>query len=170
MKRRKSSTIDEIDAKMIALLEADGRQHNTELANRLGVAEATIRNRITRLVREGIVQFGVWVNPLKIGYAIYALIEIQTSLADVERVAERRAQLPEIFFIGICTGTYDIFVSALFRSSEHMQEFMTKRVAQIKGIQRTSTTTVTQVVKRSYAPPVTSGSAKTTTTIVSDGA
>lgn len=153
-KRLDPSIIDQLDAKIIALLGADGRHRNTEVAQKLGVGEATVRNRIARLVREEILQFGAWVNPLKIGYGIYALIEIRANLADVERVAEQLAELPETFFVGSCTGGYDVFAAALFRSMEHMHEFMTKRVAKISGIQRTSTSTVTQIVKRAYAHPV----------------
>ncbi len=136
------------------LLQANGRQHNTEIASRLGVAEATVRKRIERLLREKIFQVGAWTDPLRVGYQHWAVIEVQVNPPDIEKVAEALAALPETFFVGICTGVYDILVGALFRSSEHMYEMITKRLAQIPGIIRTVTSNVIRIVKREYTHPI----------------
>jgi Lrp/AsnC family transcriptional regulator, regulator for asnA, asnC and gidA len=146
--------LDDLDAKLIRELQGDGRMPNTDLARRLQVAEATVRNRIQRLVRDKVIQFGAWADPLKIGYQHYAMVEIQASLPDVDQAARRLARLPEIFFLGICTGSYDIVAAAVFRSNEHMHEFMTKRLARIPGIQRTVTASITRIVKRESTHPV----------------
>jgi Lrp/AsnC family transcriptional regulator, regulator for asnA, asnC and gidA len=146
--------LDELDAKLIGELQVDGRLPNTNLARRLQVAEATVRNRIQRLVRGKVIQFGAWADPLKIGYQHYAMVEIQARLPDVDRAARRLAQLPEIFFLGICTGSYDIIAAAVFCSNEHMHEFMTKRLARVPGIQRTVTASITRIVKRESTHPV----------------
>ena len=132
------------------MLQVDGRQPNTELARRLGVAEGTVRRRLARLRRENVVQIGAWVDPLKIGYQIYAHIEIRVRLAAIERVAREVARLPEIFFVGICTGAFDIFAAGLFVSNQHMDEFITRRLSRVPGIEGTSTSSVIRVVKRDY--------------------
>ena len=46
------------------MLQADARRPNTDIARRLGVAETTVRNRIARLTRDGVVQCGAWTDPL----------------------------------------------------------------------------------------------------------
>lgn len=154
MKRRDSYNLDAIDARIIAYLQVDGRQHNTEIARRLGVGEATVRKRIERLLRNGVMQIGAWTDPLKIGYQHYAIIQIQVNLVDIERVAKGLAKLPEVFFVGICTGAFDIYAAAVFRSIEHMHEFITNGLARLRGIQRTSTSSITRIVKRNYNFPV----------------
>ena len=60
--------LDAIDAQILTQLQVDGRQHNTEIAQRLGVGEATVRKRIECLLRNGVMQIGAWTDPLKIGY------------------------------------------------------------------------------------------------------
>jgi Lrp/AsnC family transcriptional regulator, regulator for asnA, asnC and gidA len=145
---------DDLDAKLIRELQVDGRLPNTDLARRLQVAEATVRNRIQKLVRSKVIQFGAWADPLKIGYQHYAVVEIQVRLPEVDRAARRLAQLPEIFFLGICTGSYDIIAAGVFRSNEHMHEFLTKRLARVPGIQRTVTASIVRIVKRETAHPV----------------
>jgi DNA-binding Lrp family transcriptional regulator len=52
--------LDDTDVEIIRMLQADARRPNTEIARRLGVAETTVRNRIERLTRDGVVQCGAW--------------------------------------------------------------------------------------------------------------
>jgi Lrp/AsnC family transcriptional regulator for asnA, asnC and gidA len=145
--------IDELDAKIITLLRPDGRRSNVEIARQLGVAEGTVRKRIERLVREQVIQIGAWADPLKIGYQDYINMELQVRLRDIERVAHRLAKLPEIFFLGLCTGRSHIFAGCCFRSNDHLYEFMTKHLARIPGIQGISTSSVTKILKREHSFP-----------------
>ena len=70
------------------MLQADARRPNTDIARRLGVAETTVRNRIARLTRDGVVQCGAWTDPLKVGYQTYAIIQIQVAPPRLEKVAD----------------------------------------------------------------------------------
>jgi len=152
--QRVSPKIDHTDVEIIRLLQADARRPNTEIARRLGVAETTVRNRIERLTRDGVVQCGAWTDPLKIGYQTYAIIQIQVAPPRLERVAAALARLPEVFFLGIATGGFDVVAAAVFRSNEHLYELMTGQLARIPGIQRTSTLGIVRIVKRAYGYPV----------------
>ena len=107
--------VDQLDRELIRLLGIDGRLANTEIARRLGVAEGTIRNRITRLTRDNVIRIGAWADPLRIGYQTYTMFEMQVGPRHIERVAERLAQVPEIYFLCICTGAYDIYARQLVR-------------------------------------------------------
>jgi Lrp/AsnC family transcriptional regulator for asnA, asnC and gidA len=152
--RRKPQGLDRIDADIIGLLQNDSRRPNTDIARHLGVAETTVRNRIDRLVREGIMQCGVWTDPLKIGYQTYAIVQIQVDPPRLEQVADELARYPEVFFLGVTTGAFDVVAAAVFRSNDHLYELMTKRLARVAGIQRTSTLGIVRIVKRAYAYPV----------------
>jgi Lrp/AsnC family transcriptional regulator for asnA, asnC and gidA len=145
--------IDGLDAKIISLLQADGRIPNTAVARQLGVAEATVRKRIERLVREQVIQVGAWADPFKIGYEFYVLIQFQVRRRDIERAAKLLAELPEIVFLGTCTGGFDIFAGAVFQSNDHMYEFMTKRLMRVPGIDRIDTSNLMRIVKRAYSYP-----------------
>jgi len=154
LSRRISRPLDHTDVEIIRMLQADARRPNTDIARRLGVAETTVRNRIERLTRDGVVQCGAWTDPLKLGYQTYAIIQIQVAPPRLEKVADVLARLPEVFFLGIATGGFDVVAAAVFRSNEHLYELMTKRLARIAGIQRTSTLGIVRIVKRAYAYPV----------------
>jgi Lrp/AsnC family transcriptional regulator for asnA, asnC and gidA len=146
--KRNTAAFDETDAKIVSQLRFDGRKPNTAIARRLGLAEGTVRKRIDRLLRDGVMQVGAWADPLKVGYQIYAVIEIQVNPPDIERVAERLARLPEIYFLGMCTGAFDLFAAAVLRSNDHLSEFLARRLNRVPGIQRTSTSNIIRLIKR----------------------
>lgn len=146
-----SSSIDVLDTKIIAMLQTDGRRPSLEMARSLAVTEGTVRKRIERLVRDGIIQISAWADPLQIGYNNYAVLMMNLDLKFLDSGADKISRMPEVFFLGTCIGEFNLFVSACFRSLEHMHEFMTKHLAQVPGVQRVSTSHVTRVVKRDYS-------------------
>jgi Lrp/AsnC family transcriptional regulator, regulator for asnA, asnC and gidA len=152
--RNDDGRLSTLDADIITLLQVDARRPNTEIASQLGVTEGTVRNRIGRMLKDEVLKFEVWADPLKIGYQTYAFIEIHVNPPDLESAAERLAQFPEIVFVGICTGSFDIHVAALFSSNEHMYEMITKRLNHVKGVLRTSTSSVMRILKREFQYPV----------------
>jgi Lrp/AsnC family transcriptional regulator for asnA, asnC and gidA len=168
--RRISQHLDQTDVNIIRMLQADARRPNTDIARQLGIAETTVRNRIERLTRDGVVQCGAWTDPLKVGYQTYAIIQIQVAPPRLEKVADLLAGLPEVFFLGVATGGFDVVAAAVFRSNEHLYELMTKRLARIAGIQRTSTLGIVRIVKRAYAYPVPAIDPEATSGAVGPGA
>ncbi|SEM39920.1 AsnC-type helix-turn-helix domain-containing protein [Syntrophus gentianae] len=62
--------IDELDARIIAMLQSDGRMSNTEIGKSLAVSEATIRGRIKRLIDDEVIQIVAESNPLNLGFEI----------------------------------------------------------------------------------------------------
>ncbi len=145
--------IDDLDTKIITMLRLDGRRSNVEIARRLRVAEGTVRKRIERLVREQVIQIGAWADPLKVGYSEYVNLDLQVRMRDIEGIAERLTRLPEIFFLGLCTGRSAIFAAGCFRSKDHLHEFMTKRLAHIPGILGISASSITKIVMRAHSFP-----------------
>jgi Lrp/AsnC family transcriptional regulator for asnA, asnC and gidA len=157
MPARRSKATDRLsllDANIITLLQSNGRSANTAIAKLLGVTEGTVRNRVARMIKDDVIKFGVWADPLKIGYQTYAFIDVQVNPPDLERVAKKLAEFPEIVFVGLCTGTHDIHLAALFSSNEHMYELITKRLNHVKGVLRTSTSNVMRILKREFEYPV----------------
>ena len=112
-------------------------------------------------MKAGILEFAAMTNPLRMGYQVWALIEIQAEIAKIETVAQQLARAPEIYLVGITTGRYDIHVGAVFRTNEEFLEFITTRLSKISGITRVSSSPILRVVKRSmsYVFPRASGRA-----------
>ncbi len=139
------------DLDIIRCLHDDARASVASIADRLRMPESTVRHRLNRLVRERTIEFVAMTNPLQLGYDIWALFDVHVEMPKVRLVAQQLAERPEINFVGITTGAFDIFAAGVFRSNEHLLEFITNRLGQMPGIVRVSTSSVLQVVKRAMS-------------------
>lgn len=140
--------IDETNAKIIWLLQEDGRRSNVDIARKVGVSEATVRKRLDRLLSEGIIQVVGMVAPARVGLSKETIIFLQVELARLDEVAAKVSQMPETRSLRYTTGEYDMVLEAYFASDEALLQFLTQRLASIAGIKRTATAHVLRAIKR----------------------
>ena len=131
--------MDELDHKIIALLQMDGRASNAKIAREVGVSEGTVRRRLRRLTKDDVVHIVAAPNLEKLGYATTALVGLQTGPGMSDTVAESLASLPESHYVAVTTGSYDVFVWAGLESAESLGNFLRTKVGVIEGVQRTET-------------------------------
>ncbi len=144
--------LDELDYKVLELLIKDGRKSFTELAEELNVSVGTVRNRFNLFVEENLLTIIGRVNPEKIGFHTYAQILIKVRPVDrVSEVAERIATLPEVSFLAMTTGAYDLEVNVMCRDNDHLVQLMTTQITKMDGIYESSTNIYFKVYK--YAQP-----------------
>ena len=131
--------MDELDNKIISLLQMDGRSSNAKIAREVGVSEGTVRRRLRRLTKDDVVHIVAVPNLEKLGYATTALVGLQTGPGMSDTVAESLASLPESHYVAVTTGSYDVFVWAGLESAESLGNFLRTKVGVIEGVQRTET-------------------------------
>jgi len=146
--------MDELDSKIIAMLQEDGRASNAGIARRVGVSEGTVRRRLKRLIEEEYIRVLALLDPGKMGFASEALIGVQVDPDKVDRVSADLSQLEEINWVSITTGSYDIFAWATLNSSEALGIFLRTKVGTIPGVRRTETFVNLMVKKRWYSVAV----------------
>ncbi len=150
LKPRRVTPMDELDRKIIALLQLDGRASNAKIAREVGVSEGTVRRRLRRLVTDDVVKIIAVPNLEKLGYATTALIGLQTGPGKSDAVAEQIAKLDEAHYVAITTGAYDVFIWAGLESAEGLGTFLRTKVGVIDGVQRTETFVNLSIKKRTY--------------------
>ena len=142
--------MDELDTKIIALLQEDGRASNAGIARRVGVSEGTVRRRLKRLVQEEYIRVVALPDPTKMGYDSEALIGVQVDPDKVDRVSEDLSLLDEVNWVAVTTGQYDVFAWATMTSSEALGIFLRTKVGTIPGVRRTETFVSLANKKRGY--------------------
>ena len=140
--------MDEIDLKLIDVLQIDGRASNTEMAKKLGISEATVSRRIHNLISSGTITITAVPEPYKIGYKTMAFIGVNVQLSEINNVAKKLAAYSQVHYVGLCSGSTDIFAWVLFRSPEELSDFVTNELAAIPGIIRTDTIIQLKLLKR----------------------
>jgi Lrp/AsnC family transcriptional regulator for asnA, asnC and gidA len=139
--------VNDFNTRLIAELSQDARQSSAELARKLNVSETTVRRRIERLEKDGIVKFKITVDPAKLGYNITAIVAIEVELGKIDGVSDALASHPNVRYVCLCTGNHDIFVGAWFRSSMELTDFIKNYLAKIHGLRKSETFIILDVKK-----------------------
>ncbi|MDR7468434.1 MAG: Lrp/AsnC family transcriptional regulator [Armatimonadota bacterium] len=142
--------LDALDLALIGQLQSDGRASLTDLARALRVSVGTVRNRLHRLVRSGVVRIAAIVDPARVGFPTRVIIVLNAALAHQEAVERALAGLPEVTFVASVAGRFDFMIEAAFASDAHLREFLVHRLSRIKGIQDTETLHVLSMGKRMW--------------------
>ena len=146
--------MDELDLRIIGLLQIDGRTSNSDLARELGVSEGTIRRRLWRLVQRDVIRITAVPNIEKMGYAATALVGVQTRPGKADDVAEALARLEEVHYAAVTTGAFDVFLWVGLESAQRLGDFLHTKVAPVEGVQRTETFINLAIKKRTYGLPL----------------
>lgn len=143
--------LDELDFSILSSLQKDGRMSFTVIAEKLKVSIGTIRTRFNKLIEDGTISIIGRVDPEKVGFRSYAHIAVFVRPATFkEKVATRIAKLPEVSFLAMTSGDYDLEVDVMCRDNDHLVEFVNK-ISEIEGVHQTKTTIYFKVYK--YAQP-----------------
>jgi Lrp/AsnC family transcriptional regulator, regulator for asnA, asnC and gidA len=113
--------------KIISLLQEDGRMPFSLIAEKLGVSEGTVRNRVAQLREQNVMEIGANVLPHAFGYTWNTNIFVKLNAsADLEKVARRLAAVPEVYYVVQMTGRYDLCISSFHRDREHFRTFLSE--------------------------------------------
>ena len=98
--------MDELDREILSVLRRDARTPYTEIAERVGTSEGTVRNRVERLVDDGVIErFTVTTRTGN----VKAMIEISVAMnIDTASVGEKLAEWEEVDFVWQVSGEDDI--------------------------------------------------------------
>ena len=142
--------VDELDRRMIQLLQRNGRASNARVAREVGVSEGTVRRRLKRLLEEDIIKVVAFPDPEMFGYGTEALVGIQVDPDKTNEVASSLSALQEASWVSVTTGAFDIFTWVTLPSSVELGTFLNTKVRTVPGVRRTETFVNLQIPKRNY--------------------
>jgi Lrp/AsnC family transcriptional regulator, regulator for asnA, asnC and gidA len=148
--RAQDQILDEIDRRVIKILQADGRRPNTEIARELHVSETTIRKRVSQLISRGLINILAVPTPRAVGMNLSAIIGISVTLPKLREISEELKRQKEVRYVGVSTGRYDIIVEAFFFDQQHFLDFISSKLSRMDGITGLETSMILDVVKFSY--------------------
>jgi Lrp/AsnC family transcriptional regulator for asnA, asnC and gidA len=139
--------LDPADRTILMMLQNDARTPVAQIARRLQLGETTVRYRINRLLREGVIsRFSALLNPRRIGYPVDAILLVKTRPRHLQHVFDRMAQMEETSHILQTTGEYDMITVVHARSMHHLNEIR-HQVKSIRGVGEVGSWIATGLVK-----------------------
>ena len=141
--------LDQIDRKIISMLCEDARLSQRQLAQKVGVAQGTVTNRIRKLEDEGVINgYSAVLNPESLGWGMTVMAGLcieKGKILDVQRHISADDRVCCVYDV---TGDWDSMVLARVKDRQDLDN-LTKTVFTVEGVSRSYTHVVLNIVKES---------------------
>ena len=132
------------------MLQVDGRRSFASIAEALGIAESAVSQRVTQLSDTGVIQITAVSDPLQLGFARQAMLGITTERTLTKQVAKSLADIPDVVYVVLTAGGFDILVEVVGESDAHLLELVTAQIRPIAGVVSIHTFLYLELEKQTY--------------------
>ncbi|MEM2738502.1 MAG: Lrp/AsnC family transcriptional regulator [Candidatus Bathyarchaeia archaeon] len=134
---RKNAEIDEVDQKILKLLQEDARLPFLEIAQKLRLSESTIRKRVQALKEKGVIKrFTVEINPAMIGLNTVAIVGIDVDPPKLLEVAQKLCEFKEIRSVATSTGDHMIMTEIWAKDGRELTRLISEKIGPIEGVKK----------------------------------
>ena len=142
--------IDEIDKAIVRALQVDGRMSYAKLGPEVGLSQAAVRQRVQRLIDSGVMQVVAVTDPLSIGFTVQAMIGVRAD-GDLRALATNLGALPEIDYVVIASGRFDLLVEVVCEDADHLMVLLNDVIRAMAGVRSAEAFTYLDLVKQTYS-------------------
>lgn len=146
-----SSRLDEIDRKILAELQADGRMTNVELASRVGISAPPCLRRVRTLEEQGYIRgYHADVDARELGFEVqvYAMVGLQSQAeADLSAFEKRCADWPLVRECHMLNGEVDFILKCVAPDLSTFQRFLTEELTAADNVGSVKTSLVIRGAK-----------------------
>lgn len=143
------ATLDDVSKAIIARLQTDGRAAYSAIARDIGLSEAAVRQRVQRLLDSEVLQIVAVTDPAQVGFDRQAMIGISVR-GDLTPVQDALGKLPEVAYVVLTAGRFDLLVEVVCADDDHLLELLTGQIRTIEGVTETETFVYLKLAKQRY--------------------
>ncbi|MDE1172102.1 MAG: Lrp/AsnC family transcriptional regulator [Parvibaculaceae bacterium] len=130
--------LDDIDRRLISLLQQDGRISYADLSREVGLTAPGIRIRVMRLQDEGVLQIVAVTDPLQLGYESMAQVAIRAD-GDAIAIADALREVENVIYVVLCAGSYDLMAEVVAADKNALFDVINNEIKHIPGVGRIET-------------------------------
>jgi len=149
------TTLDEIDRKIIAALQAEGRLPIVDLADKVGLSATPCQRRVKRLEEEGVItRYAALIAPAALGKGLQALVEVTLDDHSEKTVEAFEAAIrarPEVVACYAVTGDMDFLLHIFAPDLAQFSDFALKALLRMPGVKGSRSSFIMQAVKSDLA-------------------
>ncbi len=157
MAREHDPSLDELDLRLLAELQADGRMTNVELARRVGLSAPPCLRRVRRLEEAGVIRgYHAALDPVALGWEItfFALVGLESQKEAVLSAFEEMVLgWPEVRECHMIRGGGDFLLRLVARDTAH-ENALTSRLTAAAAVARVQTLQTIRTAKDEAGVPV----------------
>ena len=131
------SNLDEIDTKILELLEEDARRSFTGMAEKLKVSESSIRKRVSALQKEGVIKkFTIKVDHAKLGLNTVAIVGIDVDSDKMLEIAQELCDFKEVKCVATSSGDHMIMLEVWAKNGKELNNLISEKIGKIDGVRQ----------------------------------
>jgi Lrp/AsnC family transcriptional regulator for asnA, asnC and gidA len=142
--------LDDIDKAIIRELQLDGRTPYAKLGPAVGLSQAAVRQRVQRLIENGVMQVVAVTDPLMLGFNLEAMIGVEVD-GDLRAAASKLAEVDNVDYVVVTTGRFDLVLEVVCRDHEELLHIINDVIRAIPGVRATETFTYLHLEKQTYS-------------------
>lgn len=149
-------TLDNLDLRIIEILQANARETQVDIARDVGLAPSAVLERIRKLEARGLIRgYTALVDPRLLALPLLAFVAVRTDETGLDdRVAHALAESPEVLEVHHVAGDDCYLIKVRARDAEHLGVLLRSRFGRIPGVRSTRTTIVLETVKETPRLPI----------------
>ena len=140
--------IDDVSKSIIEQLQTDGRKSYAAIGHVVGLSEAAVRQRVQRLIESGVMQIVAVTDPLTVGFFRMAMLGMKVD-GDLQQVADQLASFPEIDYVVVTAGSFDVMAEVICEDDDHLLELL-QRSRNIPTVRTTESFVYLKLRKQLY--------------------
>ena len=145
--------IDEIDKRILKIVQKDARIANAEIARQIGLAPSAVLERIKKLEERGVIHgYVTKIDPGSVGYGLTAFVFVKTSFCG--SIGDVLAAIPEVLEVHDIAGEDCYLLKVRAENTEKLGKFFREKLKNLPEIISTRTTIVLQTIKETIALPI----------------
>jgi len=134
--RKRKKKQDSLDIRVLNIMQMDARTSYREIARRTGVSDATVRDRVNKMLEKGWIEgFVTIVNPTKVGQNMTCLMDLKVDPLQFTNVLSQLNKIKEIKMAYELTEKNSIIILVILEDKEDLREFINERLHQISGVE-----------------------------------
>lgn len=148
--------IDELDKKIIQILQEDGRTPNSDIAKKIGIVPSATAERIKKLVQRGVIAgYDVRLNPkaVDLGLVAFVFVKADEPVRSCQTATEM-VKIPEVLEIHNIAGEDCYLVKVRIRDTEALGQFLRDKIGTIPTVTSTRTVIALETFKENGSLPL----------------
>ncbi|MFD7918582.1 Lrp/AsnC family transcriptional regulator [Streptomyces sp. NPDC059740] len=141
--------IDSVSLAIIEQLQEDGRRPYAAIGKAVGLSEAAVRQRVQKLLDQGVMQIVAVTDPLTVGLRRQAMVGINVE-GDLDPVADALTSMEEVEYVVMTAGSFDLIVEIVCEDDDHLLETINKRIRTLPGVRTTESFVYLKLRKQTY--------------------
>ncbi|MEX2707389.1 MAG: winged helix-turn-helix transcriptional regulator [Candidatus Freyrarchaeum guaymaensis] len=147
--RKRKVELDPLNVHLLNILQKDGRTSFREISRKMKVSDATIRDRVNKLLKSGIIEeITAIVDPKKVGKEEIAFILLEVEPSELTKNLSTLKDMPEVKFVCETAGKENVVIMVFLENRAALKEFIDQKVNTLPATRITQILTVTNFEKR----------------------